>query len=1836
MHMRLTVALGTLWSVARADFAVTILATREVRGAVYPVDRWGGQCESNVSQVSADCGCFGGASRRAAYIHEGTSVLGGSEGHNVITLDTGAYFSGSGKFYPAFGGNASAAKFAAANYDTFGLAFRDLSVPGEAGLAAYLALVRSLNPSVSNPVVTNYDTDGDDGARACITLILPNPRSHPRLHEPTREYKCAGPLAGLIEPYRILPLSRGRSMAVLSLTDPTHLRTTAAGFASRLRGYWRSLAVALARLRRLPQVPDVVVVAMSGIPATEGDACATAAASDIEAVRTKLDRLVREAIGVDIWILGFDDGFDLTESGPHIRQNWANDSVLVVPQRSNSMTWGKGIDNITARFSDDGLLLPGLSGASTIELGCRSPEDTIDIADTTTWYEEMNRVMGVGIGQLAVPLDSPLFADDRGVPADGLTADGLVVEEGCATINGTAYCGCRVMACKQGAFIADALAYVAGTQIALFNAGGLRATLPSGVIDRGDLFVLVPFVNAVVRMAISGATLRLALQNSISQLQQAPTAPHGRFAQTSAALKYEYYFREGVPTLSHVYVNGSALNDTEIYTVAMNDYMAGGGDGYSMFAAVRGVESLGVVSTDAAIAYLQHVAPLGGGGLVQGYAERIVQQGDQIVLQISLLCRTTAAGESTTNAGEREECDHMHHFASVLNDKTDGLFDDLLPSARVELVEGNIGCVEQLGPTLMPELMAQQPRMLAAVGVGCSNDVADISSAAYRASTGFRAVVVSGASTSTVLTDDVAYPNVVRLITGEGVGGGPGNAALAASFGWKRIAVVHDDSTWAVSAAAAFAAPLVADGGLVLNDGDEVTQGISVSEWDASPDDDAMPEAVLRQLEALNVRIVYLCVQPRMQERIFAVSYRQQRMHGLGYGWLLGWVSDNALLKCRPEPLGCEVSPDAVRGMEGALGLLESVGEGTDLYRAYNERWLQASAPRGCTQPSPYCDVDGSLTEAPASYSMFMVEAMLTVVRALHLNDNYRDASFLRSPDRLYAAIQQVGSPPGYSGPSGRVVLDEHADRLGNFDIKNMQQQTGRRRLSSKHNTELSDAGGSVAVPLRFRGREMLVPLSETTAGYQLVGSWSPGQAAPTISGVPIKFPGNTRTVPSDTPPANVSVGGVVGVLALVSVSILGLQRYRQRRVVKRQKASLAASKVETDAQRREAEMQKVEAATQRQHAASAQAERDAAKKELDAFKEAITGVKAVIQDFDPCAMLLASTAPAAAPSTDDARTACSCDMVQVSVSSAAADNAAAASATAVKRLPRQFWATYYWLEDAGRIGGHDPSQVLQRDGKHWVRYAHTMSQRLEEAYHQWLAVPAGGAEGASAVVNLDLDGQISSTGTEEKAFAKESGTKFTVDLSRMVQINAKTGFERAVFRVEAPVDAQELEAQAAFLRSELHLSGTPDEVASLAAQQLGVTIDPPRVSTALLLYASYSSLIAATGADGEGNGHGGDANGDAIGDASAGGCLIAAKGADGEGNGHVGDASAGANCSTEQSPRSSIGKLRSLVKATADATEVAKAMLTLPDTGRVRTSPTGMPIVGSGVPDELQGEDLLLLAAGQLLQVSKMRADGWCFGSVMLDTMENRKSPNVAGVSTQAGWFPTANTAIANAEQLGRLQKKMGANAATALAMPSHWGAVKDPMQAEMTLLTSGSKEENDIVAYFRQTLPPTLVVVDVQRIQNVSMWQSYAVKRQTVLAREKDQKSATRFERVWLFHGTDEDTVPKIIQQGFNRAFCGKNATAYGKGVYFARDAAYSSSSTYSRPNAQGVQHMFLCRVVVGEYCRGVRDALTPAVRQGHTLYDSTVDNVGNPGMYITYHDAQAYPEYLVRFKQ
>lgn len=316
-------------------------------------------------------------------------------------------------------------------------------------------------------------------------------------------------------------------------------------------------------------------------------------------------------------------------------------------------------------------------------------------------------------------------------------------------------------------------------------------------------------------------------------------------------------------------------------------------------------------------------------------------------------------------------------------------------------------------------------------------------------------------------------------------------------------------------------------------------------------------------------------------------------------------------------------------------------------------------------------------------------------------------------------------------------------------------------------------------------------------------------------------------------------------------------------------------------------------------------------------------------------------------------------------------------------------------------------------------------------------------------------------------------------------------------------------------------------------------------------------------------------------------------------------------------------------------------------------------------LPDDLKGEPQMVLIEGDLVQISKQRNDGFAFGTKLhhrdeeaarlvvkaatdLAEFSNGEEPNVF---PDTGWFPLTSTRMPTAEELKTLSRKVNSGA---LDPPSNWAPIQDKTVTQRHLLKEGSPERTELLKSFFSTLRGQHIsIVKVERVQNLAMFQSYIVKRQTVCYRETgeqdtlspeiQQKALRRFERRWLWHGTNPDAVEKILNQGFNRSFCGKNATAYGKGVYFARDASYSAHQTYSAPDRYGNQYMIACSVCVGEYCRGKHDALTPDVRdaRNHSLYDTTVgltssDTMANPSIYVTYHDAQAYPEYLITFQQ
>jgi 2',3'-cyclic-nucleotide 2'-phosphodiesterase (5'-nucleotidase family) len=142
-----------------------------------------------------------------------------------------------------------------------------------------------------------------------------------------------------------------------------------------------------------------------------------------------------------------------------------------------------------------------------------------------------------------------------------------------------------------GNLVADAAAELAGTDLAVINGGGIRASLYAGDVYGADLSAVCPYDNKIVVVAATGRVIREMLANGISQTSREDDIPAGRFLQVSG-LRYAYRpMTEDAPAelLSVTLADGMPLEDDEIYQIAINDYMAGAsgymennGDGYTM------------------------------------------------------------------------------------------------------------------------------------------------------------------------------------------------------------------------------------------------------------------------------------------------------------------------------------------------------------------------------------------------------------------------------------------------------------------------------------------------------------------------------------------------------------------------------------------------------------------------------------------------------------------------------------------------------------------------------------------------------------------------------------------------------------------------------------------------------------------------------------------------------------------------------------------------------------------------------------------------------------------------------------------------------------------------------------------------------------------------------------------------------------------------------------------------------------------------------------------------------------------------------------------------------
>lgn len=144
-----------------------------------------------------------------------------------------------------------------------------------------------------------------------------------------------------------------------------------------------------------------------------------------------------------------------------------------------------------------------------------------------------------------------------------------------------------------GSWMADCYREKTGAQAALQNGGGIRAELAAGPVTVRSIFNVMPFDNYLVALVMKGPDFRAAVDHGVGM---------ARIAQLSGV---EARVRRGKPAgerLAGLSVGGAPLEDGKTYALATLDFIANGGDGYSVFSRAESFEATGLLARDALLA----------------------------------------------------------------------------------------------------------------------------------------------------------------------------------------------------------------------------------------------------------------------------------------------------------------------------------------------------------------------------------------------------------------------------------------------------------------------------------------------------------------------------------------------------------------------------------------------------------------------------------------------------------------------------------------------------------------------------------------------------------------------------------------------------------------------------------------------------------------------------------------------------------------------------------------------------------------------------------------------------------------------------------------------------------------------------------------------------------------------------------------------------------------------------------------------------------------------------------------------------------------------------------
>ncbi|WP_422723657.1 bifunctional metallophosphatase/5'-nucleotidase [Heyndrickxia acidiproducens] len=149
-----------------------------------------------------------------------------------------------------------------------------------------------------------------------------------------------------------------------------------------------------------------------------------------------------------------------------------------------------------------------------------------------------------------------------------------------------------------GNLIADAQRAEMGTDFAITNPGGIRADLNASDITWGELYTIQPFNNQLVKMSLTGAQIKAALNQQWN----------GSYARMLQISGFHYTWDPDAAAGDRIreltLPDGTPLDLNQAYTITLNNFLAEGGDGFTAFTGGTNRET-GPVDLDALVHYVK-------------------------------------------------------------------------------------------------------------------------------------------------------------------------------------------------------------------------------------------------------------------------------------------------------------------------------------------------------------------------------------------------------------------------------------------------------------------------------------------------------------------------------------------------------------------------------------------------------------------------------------------------------------------------------------------------------------------------------------------------------------------------------------------------------------------------------------------------------------------------------------------------------------------------------------------------------------------------------------------------------------------------------------------------------------------------------------------------------------------------------------------------------------------------------------------------------------------------------------------------------------------------------